>query len=292
MSENTSQEETSTYITDAENAAEMARLMTLAAQLSENMESLFPLQLDPLSIQSALDVACGPGQWVRDVAQSYPHMQVTGGDISQLMIAYASSLITDLPNAHFLNMNAQQPLPFSDQSFDFIQARLISAFMLTPAWPRLLSECHRVLQPGGTLCLIEGENIGLSNSAALEQYNALLALAMRRAGHSFAPEGNMLGITPLLPRLLENQGFVQIEQRAFALNYSAGMPANAATYSNNKTGMKLVQPFLIRHEVTTQAEINILYQRALQDMQAPDFCAQFFYLAVSGQKCLEDPRMS
>ena len=273
-----------TYVIDAENAAEMARLMMLASQLSEDMGTLFPPQLDPAIIHSVLDVACGPGQWVRDVAQQHPHIQATGGDISQLMIAYASSLISELPNAHFLNMNVHKPLPFPDRSFDFVQARLITAFMHTSEWPRLVNECWRILQPGGSLCLIEAENMGTSNSDSLEEFNALIVGAMRQAGHCFAPKGNMFGITAVLPRLLENQGFQQIEQRAFALNYSAGMKAHQASCSNNQTALKLIQPFLIQQGVTTQAKVDILYERADQDMHAADFCVQAFYLAASGRK--------
>lgn len=290
LSENETLVDGSTYVVDAENAAEMARLMMLAAQLSEDMGSLFPPQLDLSSTRDVLDIACGPGQWVRDVARSYPQMQVTGGDISRLMISYASTLIADLPNAHFQLMDAQRPLAFPEQSFDFIQARLLTAFMLTSAWPVLLKECRRILRPGGILCLIESETCGISNSAALEQMNALVARAMRKAGHCFAPEGNMFGITAALPRLLEDQGFQQIEQRAFALNFSAGTKANEVMYTNHKTGLKLVQPFLLHYEVSTQNEIDILYKRALYDMHAPDFCAQLFYLAASGQKPLKGPQ--
>jgi ubiquinone/menaquinone biosynthesis C-methylase UbiE len=283
MSENEALQN-STYIMDAENAAEMARLMTLAAAITEDMGSLFPPHLDLSTIHTVLDIACGPGQWVRDVARSHPHIQATGGDISQLMIAYASSLVIDIPNAHFLNIDAKQHLPFPDETFDFIQSRLITAFMLTSTWPELVRECQRILKPGGTLCLIEGENFGTSNSAALEGYNALAVDAMRRGGHCFSPAGNMFGITPVLPRLLEDQGFQQVEQRAFACNFSAGHKFHDAVYASNKTGLKLIQPFLIHWDVANQAKIDILYERTLQDMQAPDFCAQIFYIAATGQK--------
>jgi ubiquinone/menaquinone biosynthesis C-methylase UbiE len=212
--------EGSTYFIDAENAAEMARLMTMAQQVTEDMGGIFPPDLDLTTVHQALDIACGPGQWVLDVARTAPNIQVTGGDISHLMISYARTLAKDLPNAHFQVMDARQPLAFPDSFFNFVQARFITAFMLAPAWPRLLAECHRILQTGGILRLVEGESFGISNSASMEQYNALLAQAMRRAGHCFAPDGNMFGITPMLPRLLREQGFQQIQQRAYALDFS------------------------------------------------------------------------
>jgi ubiquinone/menaquinone biosynthesis C-methylase UbiE len=286
MSKNESRQDESTYFVDAENAAEMARLMSQARQVTENMGSLFPPHIDISSLHHVFDLACGPGQWVLDVAHSYPHIQVTGGDISQLMIAYATTLARDVPNANFQIIDAQKPLTFPDQTFDFIQARLITAFMLASAWPGLLNECKRLLQPGGFVYLIEGENFGVSNSVSLERFNALFAQAMRKAGHSFVSEGNNVGITPLLPRLLQDQGFQNISQRAFAINFSAGQKINGPWYANYKTGMKLLQPFLLYHEVATQSEIDALYERTLQDIQSPDFCAQLFYVAVSGQRPL------
>jgi ubiquinone/menaquinone biosynthesis C-methylase UbiE len=282
--ENEISQEESTYCVDAENAAEMARLVTLARQMTENLGTLFPSQLDLATVRDVLDIACGPGQWATDVAKSYPAMQVTGIDLSNLMISYAKTLIQELPNAHFHVMDARQALDFPDQSFDYIQARFISAFMLTTTWPRLLQECQRILRPGGTLRLIEGESLGISNSASMEYYGVLLSEAMRRAGHSFAPAGNMLGITPMLPRLLQEQGFQNIYQQAHAINFSAGTTGHQGWYANYRTGIKLVQPFLIQLGVTTQPEIDVLYERTMEEMQSSDFCALCFYYAVSGEK--------
>jgi ubiquinone/menaquinone biosynthesis C-methylase UbiE len=284
LSENASFQDKNSYVVDAENTAEMARLMTLATQMTENMGPLFPPQLDVSTIHNVIDIACGPGQWAIEVARTYPHIQVIGGDISQLMTAYASTLVQDFPNARFQLMNAQQPIDFPDQTFDVVQARLITAFMRTTEWPKLLNECRRILRPGGTLCLAECESAGVSNSAALEQYNALIVQAMRQTGHCFSPEGNMFGITALLPRLLEQQGFKNITQRAFALNFSAGQKAHEPIYANNRTGMKLVQPFLVHERVATQPELDILYERTLRDLQSPEFCGQWYYMAVSGER--------
>jgi ubiquinone/menaquinone biosynthesis C-methylase UbiE len=283
MSENESTQGDSTYFIDAENAAEMARLMTMANQVTEDMGGLFPPNVDPSTIQSVLDIGCGPGYWVLEVARKYAHIKATGGDVSHLMIAYARTLARDVPNAHFQQLDARRALPFPNQIFNVIQARFITAFMLASAWPELLRECRRMLQPGGTLCLIEGENFGISNSASLEKYNELLARAMRRAGHCFAPDGNMFGITPRLPGLLQEQGFKNVSQRAYALNFSAGTKANGEWYANYKTAMKLLQPFLLQWDVTTQDEVEVLYQRALQDIASDEFCGQWFYLAVAGE---------
>lgn len=288
MSENDASQTESTYVVDAENAAEMARVMMQARLISDDMGELFPSHLDLPTVRNVLDIACGPGQWVLDVARQYPYMQVTGVDISQLMIAYATSLVKDLPtpNVHFQLMDVRQALDFPSQSFDVVHARFLTAFMHASMWPQLLHECQRVLKPGGTLCLIEGENFGISNSGSLELCNSLMVSAMRRAGHCFAPEGNMFGITALMPRLLQEQNFQNIKQKAYALNFSSGRAENGPWFTNCKTALKLLQPFLVQWGVSTQQEANALYERALIEMQSPDFCGQSFYMAVSGEKPL------
>src|SRR5215472_3460526 len=108
-----------TYFIDAENAAEMARLTRQDRLITKSMGGLFPEISDLSGVHAILDVACGPGGWVLDVARTYPDMHVKGVDISEIMIAYASCMAQTeaLGNASFQVMNALQPLDFPDNSF-------------------------------------------------------------------------------------------------------------------------------------------------------------------------------
>src|SRR5712692_6187491 len=135
-----------TYIIDAENAAEMARLMVQDRLLTKRMGGLFPERSDLFGIHDILDIACGPGGWVLDVARTYPTVQVVGVDISTIMVAYARALTaTDqLTNARCRVMNVLKPLDFPDSSFDLVNARTISGFMPPAAWPALMQECLRI----------------------------------------------------------------------------------------------------------------------------------------------------
>src|SRR5436305_1297583 len=68
-----------TYFIDAENAAEMARLTNQDRLITRMMGGLFPVHLDPVhNIHDILDISCGPGGWVLDIAQAYPEKWVTG----------------------------------------------------------------------------------------------------------------------------------------------------------------------------------------------------------------------
>src|SRR5688500_3870677 len=81
-----------TYLLDPESAAEMGRLLLQDRLLNEAMDGLLPERTEQeiAAIRNILDVGCGPGGWAMSVAQTYPHIHVTGIDISQLMISYAS----------------------------------------------------------------------------------------------------------------------------------------------------------------------------------------------------------
>jgi hypothetical protein len=85
-------------------------------------------------------------------------------------------------------------------------------------------------------------------------------------------------------KLLADTGFQHIQQQAYIINYSAGMPGHRAVYDNLKTLMKLLQPFIVRYSLATQQEIEVLYERNLYEMQTEDFCGVAFFQRVWGEK--------
>ncbi len=275
----------SSYQVDAENAAEMARLTRQAQMLTELFGSL-PDAVDLSGKHAFLDIGCGPGEWVLSMAQRFPSSRVTGIDISERMITYAGFCAEQQPfsNVQFQVMDARQPLNFPDSSFDFIHARFITGFLSTTTWPLLLQECFRLLRPGGIICSTEFEDLGVTTSVALTRYNELLVQAARAAGQCFTQQGNQYGITAVQARLLGDAGFDQIQQQAFVLNYSAGMPAHTRMYDNFNTFLKLLQPFLLHSGMITQLELERLYSQTLQEMQQDDFCAVAYFQRVWGEK--------
>ncbi|HLI06467.1 MAG TPA: methyltransferase domain-containing protein [Ktedonobacteraceae bacterium] len=284
VSNNASGDE-NTYFIDAENAAEMARLTVQDRLTTKAMGGLLPEQADVSGIYDILDIACGPGAWVLDMAQTYPEKRVTGIDISRLMIAYAQAQARekDLNNASFQVMDALKPLEFADHSFDLVNARFIFSFMPATAWPKLLQECLRILQPGGIIRLTESEWY-FTNSAAYERLHGMVTQAMHLAGLSFSPDGRMVGITPMLARLLRDAGFAGIAEQAHMINLSAGTEAHQGLYQNLLAFLKLIQPFLIKTGVTTQAEVDSLYYQAMGELMSDEFCAVSFLLTAWGTK--------
>lgn len=272
------------YIMDAENAAEIARLSRLHRLITSSADGLLPdIPLLP-SFRAILDIASGPGDWALDMAAHYPDIQVTGIDISPLLTEYATAraLEQGLTNTHFCQMDAMQSLAFTDHSFDLVHARHLYTFMLAAAWPALMRECVRVTRPGGIICLTEAE-LTLSNSATLERFTHLLAQALQRADMSFSPDGHHVGITPWLGHFLRDAGCSNIRRVASVLDYSFGENSYSQGYQYVVAGCKLIQPFLLEMEVAEEQELDRMYHLLEEEMLSPDFRGLYVFVTTWGE---------
>ena len=277
------------YLIDQESAAETARLLEMDHMLNKHMKGLFPEDIDLSTVHDILDVACGPGGWVQEVAFAYPKKRVVGIDISQTMLSYAraQAAIQGLKNASFLLMDATSLLQFPDDSFDIVNARFLGGFMWKEAWPKVVAECVRVTRPGGTIRLTEADNaIGITNSVALENMNRMLIKAGYRTGRSFSPtEDSCHGaLTPMLRYFLKQGGCHLIRQIPYVIDYSADSPDHAAPSKNLRLAMKLVQPFLLKLGITTSAELENAYQQVVEELESDGFRGIMYFMSVYGEK--------
>jgi len=274
-----------TYIIDPESGAEMARLLNQDHCMNEAMEGLFLQNVELDTVLTVLDVACGPGGWVQEVAFSYPHIKVTGIDISRTMVQFArqQARVQFLHNASFQVMDARAPIAFSDGSFDLVNARFLAAFLPRNEWPRVVKEFARLTRPGGTVVLTETDIFGpgSTNGPALEELNALCCQAVYLAG-LYAGTGTL--VTSVLDQFLQEAGCQNIQYEWHALDFSAGTPAYLPIISNLRLALKLVQPFLLKTVKTTQERLDTLYEQALQEMMLDTFRANTKLLTVWGTR--------
>src|SRR5215472_3947374 len=101
----------STFLIDPENGAEMVRLTNLHRLLTQYMGGLFPQDVDTTPLKRLLDLACGPGDWVQDVAFEHQDIDVIGIDSSKSLITYALAMarVQGLDNALFEVMDIRKP---------------------------------------------------------------------------------------------------------------------------------------------------------------------------------------
>jgi ubiquinone/menaquinone biosynthesis C-methylase UbiE len=278
------------YVFDVESGAEMARLLDQDHMTTRAMGGLFPDFYEPTDGQRVLDVACGPGGWVQQVAFTYPTIEVHGVDTSHTMIEYAQAQagVQRLKNAYFEKMDVTQPLKFPDDSFDFVNARFMVGFLSREQWPEVLQQLVRVTKPGGIVRLTDSDvaATGITSSRALERLTTFAAQACYRARKGFGAsrESSNIGITPMLSILLQNAGCLGIIEQPHALNYSAGTTAYHANYSNFRTGWLLMKPFLLKMGVITNKEMDELYEQFQIEMLAEDFRGIWYFLSAWGQK--------
>ncbi|MBX5452249.1 MAG: methyltransferase domain-containing protein [Thermogemmatispora sp.] len=273
------------YVLDAENAAETARLMLRDRLVNEAMGGVLPEGVEGRQLGRVLDLACGPGGWVLETAQRYPWAQVTGIDISETLIQYAraQAQVQGLSNARFEVMDLLEPLPLPSNTFDLVNARDLTGLLTPSTWPRVLREALRVCRPGGLLRLTEFER-PVSNGAAFMQLQELTRQAFQRTGRSFPPSSHHLGVLPRLTSLLREAGCCQVQQRAYVLDFSSGSEAHEALCRGYEVELLLSRPFLLDAGVTTAAEFDALYRRALLEMLDEHFAGLCYILTAWGKK--------
>ena len=100
----------------------------------------------------ALDVCCGTGDIVLDLARRRPDIQATGLDFSPAMLRQAEVRRGSLRNAELLRGDALA-LPFPDGSFD--AASVSFGLRNTADWEKAAAELVRVVRPGGLVCCMD-----------------------------------------------------------------------------------------------------------------------------------------
>lgn len=99
-----------------------------------------------------LDVGCGTGYLLRRLADAMPSAEVLRGiDPAPAMIRVAESRATD-PRLRFMTGVAEL-LPYDDDAFDLVIST--TSFDHWADQRGGLTECHRVLRPGGRLVLCD-----------------------------------------------------------------------------------------------------------------------------------------
>ena len=102
-----------------------------------------------------LDAGTGPGTLARDIARSFPQLQVYGVDLSEEMIQRAREHAMHErveERVHFDVSNIAH-LPYPDHSFDFVVSTISMHHWYELEQP--LRELYRVLRPGGRLWIYD-----------------------------------------------------------------------------------------------------------------------------------------
>jgi ubiquinone/menaquinone biosynthesis C-methylase UbiE len=274
-----------TYIFDAENTTELARLINQERVTTQAMGGPLVGIPDPIKLRNVIDLGCGPGGWVLDVAFDLPDAEVEGVDVSRKMVDYAHARAQSQQrtNASFGVMDITQHFDLPDASYDLVNARFLLAVLKREAWPGFLWECRRVLRPGGYVRLTEGAEFGATTSEAVNHLLELSRQALYRLGYGFA-DTHGLNVLPVLLTSLKQQHYHNIQVKASAIHYSSGTEAWADQYHNLDIIHLQMKPVLLKLGLIDEQSFDTLYQEAMIAMQRPSFCALVHITTIIGQK--------
>jgi ubiquinone/menaquinone biosynthesis C-methylase UbiE len=253
---------------------ELKRLLIHDQIFTAGMGGVLPEQVDPTRFARVLDVGCGPGCWLIEVARTYPSMSLLiGADISNKMMDYAreQARVEQVDDrVEFQQMDALRMLEFPTEFFDLVNERFGIGWLRTWEWPKFLQECQRVTRPGGVIRITEFNVLVESNSPALTCLGELAMEAFDRSGHLFTPRGD--GVTKELPHLLSKHGVQGVQTRAYALEHRADTPEGQLFVEDWRRLYRGIVPFL-RQWTRLPDDYEDIYQQMLQETQQPDFVA-------------------
>jgi 2-polyprenyl-3-methyl-5-hydroxy-6-metoxy-1,4-benzoquinol methylase len=188
---------------------------------------LLPPDVEPLEDSQVLDLACGTGAWVRQLARRNYLMDVIGIDGCKHTINLAQGYSGAIPNAHFMHIALNELDDFPDHSFDLVHLSLIAPLVDVQGWPALLAEVWRICRPGGYIIWREAP-CPKTNSAHWATMTSLLTQGLRNAGKSTQ-------VTHLMPGLLEHghlkkAPWHQVRRSETVLDISSGTRVHQRVY--------------------------------------------------------------
>ncbi|RIA79557.1 S-adenosyl-L-methionine-dependent methyltransferase [Glomus cerebriforme] len=98
-----------------------------------------------------LDIGCGPGTWLLDLAHKYRNSKFVGVDIEPTV--YPNEIKPG--NLNFCEADILNGLPFPDNEFDFVHQEIMALIIKADQWNFVISEIVRVTKPGGFIELVE-----------------------------------------------------------------------------------------------------------------------------------------
>jgi ubiquinone/menaquinone biosynthesis C-methylase UbiE len=275
-------------IINAEDVVEVVRQRLLCDLITPVVSDLLPEGAALSGRHQVLEVACGQGLFVLDLAYAHPELEVAGIDSSASLISAASAQACDqqLTNASFGVVDLTcPPFDFSEATFDLVTASFLRSRLEEAEFPPLLSECHRLLKPGGWLRLVECE-AGWSSSAALETLSRYYAQALARAGLRPIPANRAhdLDGKGAMRQMLTQAGFAVCAAYRYRLSFSAYEDAYAAMRQVISVFFELIQPFVLRMEVVSEEAYRELVWQAGCEMRLPFFEGHWHLLSLWGCK--------
>jgi ubiquinone/menaquinone biosynthesis C-methylase UbiE len=112
-----------------------------------------------------LDVACGTGRTLKQIALAHPALRLHGLDLSPYYLQHARDLLSDLADLSLLAGEAEA-MPFRDGYFDAVTSVYLFHELPKKVRRQVYAEMFRVLRPGGVLAIQDSAQASESGELA------------------------------------------------------------------------------------------------------------------------------
>ncbi|HUT50930.1 MAG TPA: methyltransferase domain-containing protein [Alphaproteobacteria bacterium] len=243
-------------------AARIQRSVARSHEIAVRRAAVFEV-LAPCTGESVLEIGCGGGAYLRDVALAVGEGgRACGIDISADQIDGARAHCGDAPAAEFHLASALE-LPFDDGVFD--AAFSVQVLEYIEAVDGAIAEAHRTLRPGGRFVhLATNWDSVVFNGGDAELMGRVLGAWEAHCHHPNLPAG--------MSGRLRRAGFIAIEQTPLPMLITANH-AHSFTF----WAAQLMAGFAAGQGAVTPEEA----QAWLADLTALDAKGEFFYSAMT-----------
>ena len=246
---------------------------------------LHPEHIAVNAMESVLDLGCGTGEWIFDLARRYPKLRIYGIDSNEGVLRQAKVRrnTSSLRQVELRHMDLLQELPIPDASVDFVHMRHFARYIQPQVWPSMIRECVRVLRPRGWLNIVELELCEISSPACLTLHRAMLQ-ARAKLGRTLDATGSTLGVVQRLYAMLLDVGLYEVGYDVFTVDVGA-MAGHAAPLFLSEIVRRafVVKPLVVQQGIVESAAFDALVEQAQIELQSPDLCGWAILLSAYGR---------
>jgi ubiquinone/menaquinone biosynthesis C-methylase UbiE len=266
---------------------EIVRQMKLHRMLTHVLGGPLPGSIDLSNVRRVLDLGCGAGDWVLEMAYHHRQMHVIGIDHCRAVVEYARARAgtQGMENASFAAYDFfhLSETSFPSESFDLLHLSFLTGSMPVAAFPGLLRDLQRLCRRGGGVFWCELD-VPHTNSRACMRFTRMMVHALRKAGLAFCPNPLTLGMTTKMVGWLEEAGYGHIRQCSLVVDVSAGTAANFTFVEQVEAIAHIIEPFLLPMEVTTAEELDVLRNKMGAEMRLDSFSGKVFLKSVWAER--------
>ena len=245
---------------------------------------LYPEHIAVNTMESVLDLGCGTGEWIFDLARRYPKLRIYGVDSNERALHHARVRrnTSSLRQVELRHMDISQGLPIPDAFVNFVHMGNFSHYIKPESWPSMIHECIRVLKPQGWLNIVEVELCEISSPACLTLHRAVLQ-AQAKLGRTLDMTGRTLGVLQRLYAMLLQAGLYDVGYDVFTLDVGAMSGDVARRFLSQFARQAFVmKPLVVQQGIIESAAFDALIEQAQKELQSPDLCGWAILLSVYG----------